>query len=302
MARKWRLALLLPLLLSACSGPNDSGVPLSYSTEPSPSARPTITLGIHPLHNPAKLFELYGPIVDDLNHAIPEVRIQLEASRDYSEFENKLKQRQLELALPNPYQTLIAREYGYSIFAKIKGDEDFRGIILVRKGASDSQDIRQLKNKTLSCPARTALAACMMPLLYLQENGLDTEHHLHVVEVGSQESSMLNLARGLVDAAATWPPPWRAFQKSHPELASQMEVRWETPQLPNNSLMARDDIAPELIGRIREHLAGLSTTPRGQALLAQAEIQGFEAADDNAYIAVREFVERYKAQLGALPK
>lgn len=301
-ALRWLFALALPFLLLACTDPDAPLVEPRYSNAPPQDLRPSLTLAIHPLHNPTKLFELYGPIIDALNSAIPEFRIRLEASRDYADFEQKLRDRQVELALPNPYQTITALGHGYHIFAKVKGDEDFHGIILVRKDGNAPREIGDLKRKTVSCPSRTALAACMLPLLHLQEQGLDVAREIKIVTVGSQESSMLNLARGLVDAAATWPPPWRAFQKDHPELARQLEVRWVTPHLPNNSLMARDDVHPQLIERIRAHLVAMSDSEAGRALTAHAEIQGFEPASEATYAPVNDFLDRYRVHFGALPQ
>ena len=60
--------------------------------------------------------------------------------------------------------------------------------------------------------------------------------------VGSQESSIMNAYLGQTAAGATWPPPWRAFQKEHPREAAELKVIWETESLVNNSVMVRDDV------------------------------------------------------------
>ncbi|MFZ5536521.1 MAG: phosphate/phosphite/phosphonate ABC transporter substrate-binding protein [Pseudomonadota bacterium] len=301
LGRRRLLGLVLPLLLAACGNESPAPVLPTYSATPPQPLVPVLVFGVHPLHNPVKLLETYGPIIEALNQAIPEVEIRLEASRDYAEFERKLEQRELELALPNPYQTVTATQHGYRIFAKVKGDEDFHGLILVRREPDAPREIEDLRGKTLSCPALTAVAGCMLPLSFLEQQGLDVKRELKVVAVGSQESSILSVAHGLVDAAATWPPPWRAFQKEHPELARQLEVRWQTSSLPNNGLVARDDLDPALIARIRTTLLALSESEDGRRRLRQAEILGFEAADDATYAPVRAFLERYRIRVEGLP-
>lgn len=294
-------ALLLAALplLQGCGEREAPIVPPEYSEKRLPGAAPVLRFGVHPLHNPNRLFELYGPIVDAVNRAIPDAELRLEASRDYADFERKLRER--ELALPNPYQTLKAVRHGYRIIGKVKGDEDFRGIILTRAKSAPGS-VRELRGKTLACPARTALAACMMPLLYLNELGLDVRRDLTVMEVGSQESSILNVARGLTDAAATWPPPWRAFQRAYPELAATLSVRWETEPLPNNGLVAREDLPEELGARIVEQLVRLDGNDAGRSLLQAAEIAGFEPANQATYAPLTTFLERYETRLGALPE
>jgi phosphonate transport system substrate-binding protein len=56
---------------------------------------------IHPLHNPVRLFEIYGPLIEYLNRNIQGTIFRLEASRNCEEFENKLYARQFDFALPN---------------------------------------------------------------------------------------------------------------------------------------------------------------------------------------------------------
>jgi phosphonate transport system substrate-binding protein len=262
--------------------------------------RPVLTLGVHPMHNPARLMTMYGPIVEALNVALPDVDIRLEASRDYSDYERKLRAGTLALALPNPYQTAVVAKDGYRVFGKVMRDDDFYGVILKRRDGPPMNSPADLRGKTFSCPARTALAACMMPLMYLRQGGLDVAADLRVTEVGSQESSILNIVRGLVDAGATWPPAWRAFGKTHPDLAGQVEVVWRTDTLPNNGLMARNDIDAALVRRIAGVLFALSDSEDGRRRLAGAELAGFEPADEGRYAPVLAFMDRYTAQIGPL--
>ncbi len=97
--------LLLGLLafgLVAC-GPNESSdatAPRFSST--APDRGKVYVFAIHPLHNPVRLFEVYGPVMDYLSRNIPGVTFRLEASRNYEEFEKKLYARDLDFALPNP--------------------------------------------------------------------------------------------------------------------------------------------------------------------------------------------------------
>jgi len=67
-------------------------------------------------------------------------------------------------------------------------DENFRGIILVRKDSA-IENVADLKGKAVSYPAPTALAAAMMPQYYLQTHGLDVMNDLDNRYVGSQASS-----------------------------------------------------------------------------------------------------------------
>jgi len=261
---------------------------------------PVYVLAIHPLHNPARLFEVYGPLVDHLNRQIPAVTFVLEASRNYEEFERKLFLRQVAFALPNPYQTLRAQRHGYHVIAKMGDDAQFRGVILVRRDAGITE-VSDLRGRKVAYPAATALAATMLPQAFLHSQGLDVNRDIENIYVGSQESSIMNVYLGRVAAAATWTQPWQAFQKTHPTQASELVVQWETQSLINNSVVARDDIPPATVKRVAEELASLHTTASGRTLLAAMELTRFELADDARYTVVRDFLDRFSRTVRPLP-
>lgn len=293
-----RLAALLvaSLALAGCRGPSEAEYAPAFTDRPDTAPMPEYVLAVHPLHNPKKLFETYQPLVDHLNTRVPGVRLRLEASSSYADFERKLAARQVAFALPNPYQTLQSLQHGYRVFAKMGDDADFRGVILVRRD-SGIRNPRDLAGKAMSFPAPTALAAAMLPQWYLHANGLDVRRELKAVYVGSQESSIMNVAMGRTAAGATWPPPWRAFQKTHPELAAMLEVRWQTEPLLNNALVARDDVPTATVDAVRTQLLALSDGPEGRAILARMELARFEAASDLTYRPVARFVERFEREL-----
>ncbi|MCS6810249.1 MAG: PhnD/SsuA/transferrin family substrate-binding protein [Tepidimonas sp.] len=295
-----RLGLLggVLLVLAACQR-TDPDVQLpAYGERPAPGSKLLWTLAVHPLHNPVTLHERYGPLLEWANARLADVELRLEASSDYAHFEAKLRMRQPELALPNPYQTVRALPWGYHVVGKVSGDEDFHGLVLRRRGWQLPPPGSVIR---ISCPALTALAGCMLPRWQLHRDGLDRTHRLKIEVVGSQESSILNVAHGLVDLALTWPPPWRLFQQREPKLAATLEVDRRTPALVNNALVARDDLDPQRVAQVVQALVDLARDPEGQRRLAQAGLQGFERANDARYEPVRVFLREYERVFGSLP-
>lgn len=294
-ARLWRLLgmVLLSLSLLACGERPAEVDPSPQYSRQGKVETPVYVLAIHPLHNPARLFEVYGPLVEHLNRQIPAVTFALEASRNYEDFERKLVRRQVAFALPNPYQTLVAMDHGYHVIAKMGDDAQFRGILLVRRDAGIRQ-VGDLRGRKVAYPAPTALAATMLSQAFLHSQGLNVNRDIENVYVGSQESSILNVYLGRVAAAATWSQPWQAFQKTHPAQAKELIVQWETAPLINNSVMVRDDVPTATADRVAQELATLHTTPQGRALLAAMELTRFERADDARYAGVREFIATFQ--------
>jgi phosphonate transport system substrate-binding protein len=285
---------LIVLALVACDHTDaDKAVTPQFSaTAPMPVAGKVYIFAIHPLHNPVRLFEIYSPLISYLNRHIPDATFQLEASRNYEAFEKKLYERQFDFALPNPYQTLNALDHGYHVIAKMGDDEKFTGIILVRRD-SGIKEVTDLKGKKVSYPARTALAATMMPQYFFQTHGLDVNRDIENIYVGSQESSIMNVYLGNVAAGATWPLPWEAFQKEHPEMAAELTVKWETGALINNGVVARDDVPEPLATQVAVLLNTLHSDEEGKAMLARIPLSRFELANDRRYLVIEDFLQRF---------
>lgn len=284
-------ALFAIVMLCACGKSEQVAYQPELGMKPL-SAVTEYIVGIHPLHNPQRLMELYGPIVDYMNSKIPEAHFKLEASRNYEEYEKKLYAGHFDFAMPNPYQTIRSVGHGYRIFGKMGDDEMFRGIILIRRD-SGIQDVADLKGKAISYPAQTALAATMMPQYYLHTHGLDVNRDINSRYVGSQESSIMNVLRGDVAAGATWPVPWNAFVAEHPEMAAQLVVKWQTGTLPNNGWVVRRDIPVMIAEKFAHLLFGLQEESEGRAILAKLPISHFEAASDETYLPVGVFLEKF---------
>lgn len=287
------LIILAALTLTGCDQPAPTDTTLRYSETPPITHITIYRFAVHPLHNPQKLLESYQPLINELNQQLQGVRIELEASRDYQVYEGKIDQREPAFLLPNPWQTLMAMENGYNVIAMAGNADDFKGIFIVRKdsGIRDPQD---LIGKTVAYPSPTALAAAIMPQYFLHQAGLNINQDIQNNYVGSQESSIMNAYLGVAAAGATWPPPWRAFEKDYPQEAAQLKVIWQTEPLLNNSVMVRDDVPAVLAEKVKNHLLTLHQVEQGKQILSAMETEQFYAADNARYDLVREYVQRFE--------
>lgn len=290
-------AITLTLLL-ACGRQEDAGYKPEFAAKHNEQVKEYV-VGVHPLHNPKRLMEIYGELIEYANMQIPDARFRLEASRNYEEFDKKLYAGYYDLAMPNPYQTVRAFKNGYRVFAKMGDDAEFCGIILVRKD-SNIREVADLKGKVVAYPARSALAATMLPQYFLHTHGIDVNFDIENRYVGSQESSILNVLRGHVAAGATWPLPWQRFRVENPEMANQLEVKWQTAPLLNNSWVARRDVPRTIVDKFKMQLLGLDETPEGRQILAKLPISKFETATNETYLPVIRFLEIFSSDVREL--
>ena len=297
MNHAYSIILMLMLSLTGCSSKNnDVSTPKTVDFV---NTVPEYTFAVHPLHNPSHLFEVFNPLIEHLNRRIPSVRFKLEASRDYATFDQKLIKQTVDFALPNPYQTLIAIDHQYRVIAKMGDDFNFRGIILVRHD-SGIEVPTDLKGKSVSYPAPTALAATMLPQYFLQKNGLNIQKDIENKYVGSQESSIMNVYRGTTEAGATWPPPWKALSDKRPELKEQLKVIWKTQALPNNSVVTHQRIPNALANQVQAVLVDLHTHTEGQAILKKMYLSQYEPATNETYQSVKDFIDNFSRNVRPL--
>lgn len=296
------LLLLAAVLATGCDQRSAQRYQIEYSSRP-PAGTVRYVVGVHPLHNPVRLHELFQPLMELLGEQLDGVEFSLEASRNYAAYNDKLYAGKFDFAIPNPYQTVMALRHGYRVIGKMADDDRFRGIILVRRD-SGIEELSQLAGKRISFPAPTALAGTMMPQWYLQQHGLQVQRDIDSVYVGSQESSIMNVYLGEVAAGATWPPPWQALSEERPELERELRVLAVTEPLPNNSVLVSERVPGKDVLAVARALFALHSHERGRAILQRMAITGFVPADETTYEPVQQFLRRFSSEvrpLEALP-
>jgi phosphonate transport system substrate-binding protein len=289
---------IVTVIVAGCSTNKDEAYAPGFAPALA-STVPEYIFAVLPVNNPKHLFEVYGPLIDHLNSRIPDAHFQFQASRSFADFEKNLYSRRFHFALPNPYETVNALSHGYHVFAKMGDDDTFRGVILVRRDGN-IQRIPDLAGKTVSFPAPTALAAALMPQLYLHTHGIDVNRDIKLLYSGSHESTIMNVHLGNAAAGSVWLPMWQAFARNNPDIASQLEVRWQTDTLPNNGLVVRDDIPAGLTQRVKAVMLSLHQSEAGRAILAGIGTSRFETADDSRYDPVRAFIRQFSLQVRPL--
>ncbi|NOU47754.1 MAG: PhnD/SsuA/transferrin family substrate-binding protein [Bacteroidales bacterium] len=287
--------LFLFFTISACGRVSESNGP-KYSATPANDTIQIFHFAVHPLHNPTMLLQTYQPLIDYLNKNLTGAKIILEASKDYATFEQKFYNRKPGFILPNPWQTMQAIKAGYHVIAMAGDPADFKGIFIVRKDGGIHEPV-DLKGKTVSYPSPTALAACIMPQDFLYRHGIDVNNDIINAYVGSQESSIMNVYLKKSSCGVTWPTPWRAFQRNHPQEASELKVIWETEPMINNSVMVRDDVPLNIREFVIEKLVVMHNTEQGMKILNEIETKRFYNANNADYEIVQHFIDRFEKEI-----
>jgi len=257
--------------------------------------------GPHPYSNPQDVFQDYEPVMRYLENKLPGTHFQIETSKDYADYEAKLAAQRFHFSLPNPYQTVFSFEHGYRVIAKMTPDDDFRGLIVTRID-KNLRSAQELSGKTLCFPSPTAVAATMLPLLYLQEKkGIAVKRDIKIQFVGSQFSTMLTAFTGDVAACGTTVRFWRNWSRDNPDKAQQMQVLWKTEPLPHNAFIARSDVGSKLTQQVAEALAGMDKDKELDQTQFKIDQQHFELGSNTNYKPVQDFLRRYDQAIGLPP-
>lgn len=267
-----------------------------YKPSGTAAAKEVFVFGVHPYTNPQELYEAYAPIMRYLEQRVPGSRFEVEASRDYADYEAKLAARRFHFSLPNPAQAVASFEYGYRVIAKMTPDDDFRGLFIARADDAPAAP-KDLAGKTLCFTSATALAGTLQPLLWLHDQGVDIKS-LDIRYVGSQFSSILNAWTGEFAACGSTSRFFRTWSRGNPDKARDIKLLWRTPPLPHNAVVVRDDVPAGLAAAVARVLAGLARDPAVDQSQFRFDQQHFELADNAAYKPVIEFLRRYDAAIG----
>jgi phosphonate transport system substrate-binding protein len=263
-------------------------------------ARDIYVFGIHPYTTPQDLFDAYAPIMRYLEQKLPGSRFEVEASRDYPDYEAKLAARRFHFSLPNPAQAVASFEHGYRVIAKMTPDDDFCGLFISRTDDAPTAP-KELAGKTVCFTSATALAGTLQPLMWLHDQGVDVKS-LKIHYVGSQFSSILNAWSGEFDACGSTSRFFRTWSRNNSDKARDLKVLWRTPSLPHNAVVVRDDVPRDVATQVAKALAGLDKDVAVDQSQFRIDQQHFELADNSAYKPVIEFLRRYDAVIGLPPQ
>ena len=281
-------AVLSFLVLVSCNHRTNEGYEPVFAVNP--LHKKMITIGM-----PAQFMnDAFVSFTKYFNQKNNDFVIRVVMCQSFEDFDNKLRNNFFDIVFCNAFQALTIMDHGYSVIAKMSRDDLYRGIILVRKDANINS-IEELKDKTMSFPGPSALTGTMLPLYYLQQKGLHVNTDIRLLSVASAESSIMSVFLGKSDAAASWLIPWNHFEKSNPDMAAQLVVKWKTPALLSPPVMAKTDMDTAILRKLKTMLFTLQNDAVGKQFLEATSSGIFEAATNETYKPIKEFITKYNA-------
>jgi phosphonate transport system substrate-binding protein len=242
-------------------------------------------------------YEITDLFVNYLNQNLKEVQLKTVASSSFSGYNEKLDQGYFDVTIVNGMVALRLAEKDYSIIGRAMDKSGNSGVILVNKDSSINS-FSDLKGKTIVTPGPPALPGHMLQMLFLNKKGLDVNKDFQLSTCESFESVFLNLYLGKASAGFSTTTSWNIFLKRRPEIASKVQVKWQTQAIIGNALVFRKSLNKQTASRLASLILSMDKTEAGKKALEKIGYLRFEPATSSSFEPLRDVIKEYNSLVG----
>jgi len=299
-----RTAILLTLLplLSACGKPGTT-TPHATNQNVQPIGD-TLTFTVVPYEAAQRLNEEYTPMAQYLAHKLGKKQGIYVPVVDYAGVLAALESGQVDVAYLSsfPYALATSRMRLYPLAMPwVLGSLDYRGIIFVRK-ESPIKTIQDLKGHTVAFGDPTSTSGYLLPRALLERNGVPLSSLKHYYNAGDANVVVKAVETGAADAGAAYESVFQVAYRGHPEKAQMFRIIARTEAIPNGIYVARGNLDPADVERLRKAFLAMNTDPEGRAAMLKAPNDKIVPADDHLFDHVRETARILNLNLEQLEK
>jgi phosphonate transport system substrate-binding protein len=284
------LALSAVLLLQACSKPA------------APPARTTLRFSIMSSEGRQTQMEVWGPFLADMEKGTG-LKVEPFFGTNYTSLIEAMRFRQTDLGwFANQSGLEAVRRANGEVFArtvKPNGQDGYQAVILVKKGSGLTLE-RLLKcdgtlNFGMGDAKSTSGTLAPMTFLFAPRN-IDPNRCFKTLRSANHETNLFAVANGLEDAATNNTASLERMAAQSGEkgrkAVDQVEVIWTSPTIPEDPMIWRRDLEPEVKAKVTAFIFsyGTGTGPeaeRQRKVLEGIQTAPFRKADDSHLVPVR---------------
>ncbi|MDZ4373934.1 MAG: phosphate/phosphite/phosphonate ABC transporter substrate-binding protein [Phenylobacterium sp.] len=279
------------LALAGCGEPAEKADPNAPLTE--------LTFSILSAENQTSMEPLWAPLLADMSEAIG-VKVKPYFATNYTSLVEAMRFKQVQMGWFSAAPALQAiRRSDAEVLGRVVdagGDATYKSVIIVRKGSGLTLDDILKCDRSLSFGLgdTQSTSGTLAPMTYLfTPKGIEPNKCFKSVRSASHQANAFSVANGVVDVATNNSVGMLFFARQSPELAAKVETIWESPPLPESSIVVRKDLDPALKEKIRQFFLTYGTGSDAKAekqreVLKGLAYGGFRPADNSYLDPVRE--------------
>jgi phosphonate transport system substrate-binding protein len=264
-----------------------------------------MTFALLSTENAAEITRRWAPIIAQLEKDL-KVKIKPVTATDYRGTIEALKFKKAEIGHLGPKSYIEAATNNYANVEPVaqlqlaNGSLGYRSCLIVHAD-SDLFSPEDMAGKTFAFNDPNSTSGYLVPsAFFMMEMGIDPQKYFSkVIFSGSHEASILAVANHKVEVASTNLPDVQQLTRENKMPRGSLRVIWVSKLIPNDPIVVRKDLPPNLKAAIAESLVSMKSRSPETFKEIGAWVGGFVAADDAKYQVIRDLNEtakRLKAQ------
>lgn len=239
--------------------------------------------------SPKETFIYYRQFLDYLGGQLDR-ETQLVQRKTYGEINELFKQGKVDVGLicSGPYAAGNER-FGFEAIAtpQVRGSKFYQSYLIVNK-ISPYQKLEDLKGRIFAFTDPESNTGRLVPIYWLQKKG-EAAHTFFKMTIYtySHDSSILAVARNLVDGATIDGNIWEYYNKKKPVNTSKTRVIKKSEPFGNPPVVVSVRLSPQLKEHIRQELFSMHLNPEGKKILSELMIDRFIAPKEKWYDPIR---------------
>jgi phosphonate transport system permease protein len=306
-------ARLAPALVAALAAVSLSLPAFAQTVPARPDAPDELVFSILSAEGQASSGPLWEPLLNDLERELG-IPVKPIFGSNYSVLVEAMSANQTQIGWFSALPAVQAIDRaGAEVIARtvdVEGKDSYTSLLIVKKGSgitiADVERCDRSLDFGLGDAQSTSGTLAPMTFFFSPRN-IDPRQCFATVRSANHQANSFATANGQVDVATSNSVNTVFLTRQNPEIASQIEVIWESPPIPESGILVRGDLPRWLKSRITEFFTGYGQGFGPEADRQRRVMQGlnysqFRAADNSYLNPIREMKADQARREGTPPE
>lgn len=213
-----------------------------------------------------------------------------------------MKTKRVDFAFVGPlnYLAINSRVPVIPLTAAVRhGSKSYRGLIIARED-SGINSLNDLKGKDMALADELSASGSLYPKDAMISAGIDPKKDITSLHLSSQSAIVMSVYSGKVSAGAIYDDARTnpEVMQAKPDVLTKTKVIYRTPEIPSDLQIARADLDPVLISRLKQALLKLGKDETAkQWLKSTYSIDTLEDTSPEDYKGLQDVINRVNPDL-----